>query len=129
MRKALIVLSGAMLLVLMVQAQSGIWVSYTLPQCNTNEPARFYIYVTGQTGREVVVSVTMLNSLVTDPNRQEASYRVTQAKAAVIPPGGLVQNLTFWPKELPGQVEVRATVWSGSYSLTGVYQRLPSLCR
>lgn len=125
----LVLLTCAMLGALTVQAQSSLWLSYTLPLCDSNEPARFYVYVAGQTGQEVVISITMLNSLVTDPKRQEASYRVTQAKAAVIPPGGFVQNLTFWPKELPGPVEVRATVWSGADSLKGIYKRLPALCR
>lgn len=129
MRTILALVLVTLLGALTVQAQSGMWLSYILPKCGSNEPARFYVYVPGQTGQEVVISVTMLNSLVTDPKRQEAAYRVTQAKAAIIPPGGLVQNVTFWPKELPGPVEVRATVWSGADSLKGVYKRLPALCR
>lgn len=74
MRKALALVTFAIIGALTVHAQSGIWLSYTLPSCKSNEPARFYVYVVGQTGREVVISVTMLNSLVVDPARQEASY-------------------------------------------------------
>jgi len=107
-----------------------VWVSYILPQCTSNDPARFYISTGGGlVGQVAVITITSKQALIIDPARQEAPYRSTLARGAVIQPGGMAQNITFSPKAMPGAVEVRVTLPLGSRELKGVYFELESLCR
>jgi hypothetical protein len=117
------------MLAVAVSGQS-LWVSYTLPPCGSQEPARFYISTGGAyVGQVAVISITSKQALITDPNRQENPYRPTIAKGAVIQPGGMAQNITFDPKAMPGKVEVRVTLPLGSQSLQGVRFELEGLCK
>jgi hypothetical protein len=117
------------MLAVAVSGQSP-WVSYTLPPCGSQEPARFYISTGGAyVGQVAVISITSKQALITDPNRQENPYRPTIAKGAVIQPGGMAQNITFDPKAMPGKVEVRVTLPLGSQSLQGVRFELEGLCK
>ena len=128
----LVVIVGLWGLGLLRTEASGqsLWVSYTLPSCNSKDPARFYISTGGaHVGQVAVITITSKQALITDPKRQEAPYRPTIAKGAVIQPGGMAQNVTFDPKAMPGRVEVRVTLPLGSRELKGVYFELEGLCR
>jgi hypothetical protein len=117
------------MLAVAVSGQS-LWVSYTLPPCESKEPARFYISTGGAyVGQVAVISITSKQALITDPNRQENPYRPTIAKGAVIQPGGMAQNITFDPRAMPDRVEVRVTLPIESQSLQGTRFELESLCR
>ncbi len=108
----------------------GLWVSYILPTCGSKDPARFYISTGGaHVGQVAVITITSKQALITDPNRQEAPYRPTLAKGAIIQPGGMAQNITFDPKAMPGKVEVRVTLPLGPRELKGVYFELERLCK